>query len=211
MPLAEHQLANVPEITRTRVKHLILDGSACALHRTRGVLWSIKKRNGQTETVDAPSSGQDKSLKRSPKQCGFADYLVHRMTDCAPRLGPLPAAPLNGTFIQIFKLNDYHGGAPAHSVDVVLPFIFCCGSATFQPWPFSYSWLCISSHCWYRVPNRPSSVSWPSRTRHLHPERLIDLLTTSYYPEVSLSWAPYASYIIYLSGSRSRPCTVVIS
>lgn len=124
MPLAEHQLANVPEITRTRVKHLILDGSACALHRTRGVLWSIKKRNGQTETVDARSSGQDKSLKRSPKQCGFADYLVHRMTDCAPRLGPLPAAPLNGTFIQIFKLNDYHGGAPAHSVDVVLPFSF---------------------------------------------------------------------------------------
>lgn len=46
------------------------------------------------------------------------------MTDYAQRLGPLPAALLNSTFIQAFELDDYHSGAPIHSAAVVLPSIF---------------------------------------------------------------------------------------
>lgn len=37
--IVEFQLADVPDITKTRVKHLILDGLACALHGAR-LQWS---------------------------------------------------------------------------------------------------------------------------------------------------------------------------
>ena len=45
------------------------------------------------------------------------------MTDYGQRLGPLPAALLNSTFIQAFELDDYHSGAPIHSAAVILPSI----------------------------------------------------------------------------------------
>lgn len=37
------------------------------------------------------------------------------------KVGPLPAALLNSTFIQGFELDDYHSVAPIHSSSIVLP------------------------------------------------------------------------------------------
>ncbi|CAG8955052.1 hypothetical protein HYFRA_00007066 [Hymenoscyphus fraxineus] len=99
-------LHDVPEEIQVRVKHIILDGIACAI--VGGDLpWSKTAVEGVL-------------TMESPGNCGLFGR--------KEKIGPLAAALLNSTFIQGFELDDFHSEAPIHSSSVVLP----CLLATVQ-------------------------------------------------------------------------------
>lgn len=90
---------DVPSRVRERAAHLVLDGLACALVGAQ-LPWSRRA----VEAVTALEGVGDAPLM------GWAETL------------PAPAACLlNSTFIQGFELDDYHPGAPLHSMSLVLP------------------------------------------------------------------------------------------
>lgn len=49
------------------------------------------------------------------------------------RISPLSAALLNGTFIQGFKLDDWHSEVPLHSNSIILPSLFAALSLSPKP------------------------------------------------------------------------------
>ncbi|NKQ52487.1 MmgE/PrpD family protein [Amycolatopsis sp. K13G38] len=103
VPLAEWvaglRLADIPEPTRTRAKHLLLDGVACGLVGAQ-LPWS-------RVAADAVLALEG---------TGDAVVLGTGRTTSAPA-----AVLLNSTFIQGFELDDFHPLAPLHSNSLVLP------------------------------------------------------------------------------------------
>ncbi|MFC0434033.1 MmgE/PrpD family protein [Kutzneria buriramensis] len=89
----------VPPTTRTRAKHLVLDGLACALIGAQ-LPWSRIAVQGVT-SFEGNGSGTVIGWGRT--------------------ISPPAAALLNGTFIQGFELDDFHPLAPVHSCSIVLP------------------------------------------------------------------------------------------
>ena len=85
---------------RTRAKHLLLDGVACALV---GAQLPVSRR-GVDAVVDLGDTGPASLV-------GWGDRTF----------SPMAAAMLNSSFIQSFELDDYHPVAPLHSNAVVLP------------------------------------------------------------------------------------------
>src|ERR1700730_13221755 len=98
------RLEAVPEATRERAKHLILDGIACALVGAR-LPWS----DTAVETITRFEGTGDKTI------IGWG----------RPASGPV-ACLLNGTFIQGFELDDFHPLGPLHSASVVIPSLLAC-------------------------------------------------------------------------------------
>jgi len=97
--LATVQLADVPEATRRRAKHLLLDGIGCALVGAR-LPWSDAATDALTAlegSGPAPLIGTGRATT------------------------PLAAALLNSSYIQGFELDDYHPVAPVHGASLVLP------------------------------------------------------------------------------------------
>ncbi|KAL4912106.1 immune-responsive protein [Aspergillus aurantiobrunneus] len=92
-------LADIAPEQVTRCKFLLLDGLACALIGAQ-LPWS--------QTAVHGVSGIE-----SPGNCSIIGW--------EKKLGPLPAALLNSTFIQAFELDDYHREAPIHSNSIVIP------------------------------------------------------------------------------------------
>jgi aconitate decarboxylase len=93
---------DIPASTKTRAKHLMLDGLACALVGAQ-LPWSQRAMQ-VVRQIEGSGSG-------SVIGCG-----------CTV---PIPASVLlNGTFIQGFELDDYHFLGPLHSNAVVLPSLF---------------------------------------------------------------------------------------
>jgi 2-methylcitrate dehydratase PrpD len=91
--------AAIPEPVRERARHLLLDGVACALVGA-GLPWSRTAAHAVLGLEgDGPAAviGWDRAVS-------------------APT-----AALLNGTFVQGFELDDYHGQVPVHSEALVLP------------------------------------------------------------------------------------------
>lgn len=97
--LAKVTLADIPERTVERAKHLLLDGLGCALIGAQ-LPWSRKA----TEIITAWEGGCD---------CTIIGWGL--------RTTPSAAALLNGTFIQGFELDDFHPLAPLHSASLVVP------------------------------------------------------------------------------------------
>ncbi|ETS77640.1 hypothetical protein PFICI_09702 [Pestalotiopsis fici W106-1] len=93
------KVSDVPKPVLERVKHLILDGIACALVGGH-VPWS-------EQCADAILDYE------APGYCSVIGY--------DEALSPLAAAILNGAFIQATELDDYHSAAPLHSAAVVVP------------------------------------------------------------------------------------------
>ncbi|KAK8033903.1 hypothetical protein PG991_003301 [Apiospora marii] len=93
------KVSDVPKPILERVKHLILDGIACALVGGH-VPWS-------EQCADAVLDYEP------PGYCTVIGY--------NEALSPLAAAILNGAFIQAAELDDYHSAAPLHSAAVVVP------------------------------------------------------------------------------------------
>lgn len=95
--------SSIPPSIIERAKYLILDGVACALVAAH-LPWSETAAKG--------------IFKMEPEgQCtviGWEDK----------KIGPLPAALLNSTFIQGFELDDWHAKAPQHSNALILPALF---------------------------------------------------------------------------------------
>src|SRR5260370_23525933 len=98
------RLEAVPEVTRERAKHLILDGIACALVGAR-LPWSDRA----VETITRFEGTGDRTI------IGWG------RTASAP-----VACLLNGTFIQGFELDDFHPLGPLHSASVVIPSLLAC-------------------------------------------------------------------------------------
>jgi 2-methylcitrate dehydratase PrpD len=98
------RLEAVPEVTRERAKHLILDGIACALVGAR-LPWS----DTAVETITRFEGTGDRTI------IGWG------RTASAP-----VACLLNGTFIQGFELDDFHPLGPLHSAAVVVPAVLAC-------------------------------------------------------------------------------------
>ena len=98
------RLEAVPEATRERAKHLILDGIACALVGAR-LPWS----DTAVETITRFEGAGDRTI------IGWG------RTASAP-----VACLLNGTFIQGFELDDFHPLGPLHSAAVVVPSLLAC-------------------------------------------------------------------------------------
>jgi aconitate decarboxylase len=97
--LAGLELEAIPASTKTRAKHLMLDGFACALVGAQ-LPWSQRA----TQIV-----------------CRLEGSGPGTVIGCACAI-PIPAAVLlNGTLIQGFELDDYHFLGPLHSNAVVLP------------------------------------------------------------------------------------------
>jgi 2-methylcitrate dehydratase PrpD len=94
----------VPESVRTRAKHLILDGVACALVGAQ-LPWS-------RTAVEAVTSFE-----------GAGAQTIIGWGRSAS--GPV-ACLLNGTFIQGFELDDFHPLGPLHSASVVVPALLAC-------------------------------------------------------------------------------------
>jgi aconitate decarboxylase len=95
---------DIPEDTRARAKHLILDGIACALVGAK-LPWS----QTAVELVTRFEGRGEKTIIGWGKTTG----------------GPA-AALLNGTFIQGFELDDFHPLGPLHSASVVIPSLIAC-------------------------------------------------------------------------------------
>jgi 2-methylcitrate dehydratase PrpD len=93
------QLPDVPESTRERAVHLLLDGVACALVGAQ-LPWS---RTAADAVLGIEASGPGTVI-------GWG-----RSTSVTS------AALLNGTFVQAFELDDYHALVPVHSEALVLP------------------------------------------------------------------------------------------
>jgi 2-methylcitrate dehydratase PrpD len=97
--LAELEHTDIPARIRERAAHLLLDGIACALVGAQ-LPWSRRAVAAVTRL---------EGIGNSP-MLGWKATL------------PAPAACLlNSTFIQGFELDDYHPGAPLHSLSLVLP------------------------------------------------------------------------------------------
>ncbi|HTX46089.1 MAG TPA: MmgE/PrpD family protein [Solirubrobacteraceae bacterium] len=97
--LAAVQLGDIPAATRTRAKHLLLDGIGCALVGAR-LPWSDAATDALT-TLEG--SGPTALIGTG------------RATT------PLAAALLNSSYIQGFELDDYHPAAPVHGASLVIP------------------------------------------------------------------------------------------
>jgi 2-methylcitrate dehydratase PrpD len=93
------RLSDIPESTRRRAVHLLLDGVACALVGAR-LPWS---RTAVDAVLSIEASGPGTVI-------GW-----DRNTSVTT------AALLNGTFVQAFELDDYHALVPVHSEALVLP------------------------------------------------------------------------------------------
>ncbi|KAF2197443.1 2-methylcitrate dehydratase PrpD [Delitschia confertaspora ATCC 74209] len=93
------QLSDIPEEVITRTKYLILDGLACAIVGSH-LPWS---ETGTKAVLSMESTGP----------CSVWGW--------DKKVGPLPAALLNSSFIQSFELDDFHSESPIHSSSVVLP------------------------------------------------------------------------------------------
>lgn len=100
--LADLTLDQIPEVARERARYLILDGIACGLVGAH-LPWSERAAKILLET-DGSGGGNAAT--------------VWGWGRTAP---PATAALLNGTFVQAFELDDYHGLAPLHSNALVLP------------------------------------------------------------------------------------------
>src|SRR4030081_2780184 len=98
------QLGAIPESVKTRAKHLILDGIACALCCAR-LPWS-------RTAVEAVTSFE-----------GIGTQTIIGWGRSAS--GPV-ACLLNATFIQGFELDDFHPLGPLHSASVVVPALLAC-------------------------------------------------------------------------------------
>jgi len=97
--LANLRAEDVPSETRDRAAHLLLDGVVCALVGAQ-LPWS-RRAVGAVTALEG--------IGNSPL-LGWGETV------------PAPAACLlNSTFIQGFELDDYHPGAPLHSLSLVLP------------------------------------------------------------------------------------------
>jgi aconitate decarboxylase len=97
--LAAVRLTDIPPATRTRAKHLLLDGIGCALVGAR-LPWSDAATNALTAlegTAGTPLIGTGRAT------------------------APLAAALLNSSYVQGFELDDYHPVAPVHGASLVLP------------------------------------------------------------------------------------------
>ncbi|MFG2122621.1 MmgE/PrpD family protein [Streptomyces sp. NPDC048710] len=97
--LAHVTLDDIPDRVRTRARHLLLDGIACALIGAQ-LPWSrraVAAVLAMEGTGDVPLIGWGRTTS-----------------------GPA-AALLNGTFIQGFELDDYFARAPLHSASLVVP------------------------------------------------------------------------------------------
>jgi aconitate decarboxylase len=102
--LQDLDLEAIPESVRTRAKHLILDGVACALVGAQ-LPWS-------RTAVEAVTSFE-----------GTGAQTIIGWGRSAS--GPV-ACLLNGTFIQGFELDDFHPLGPLHSASVVVPALLAC-------------------------------------------------------------------------------------
>ena len=89
----------VPELVRTRAKHLLLDGVACGLVGAR-LPWS---RVATRAVLDLEGAGSSVVIGTGATTSGPA------------------AVVLNSTFVQGFELDDFHPLAPLHSNSLVLP------------------------------------------------------------------------------------------
>jgi aconitate decarboxylase len=98
--LANTTLDDVPATVRERVKHLILDGIACALV---GAQLPVSRTG--VNAVTALDGAGDAAL------IGWGTRTT----------SPTSAAMLNSSFIQGFELDDYQPIAPLHSNALVLP------------------------------------------------------------------------------------------
>lgn len=101
------QFEDVPAQVRTRAKHLILDGLACAIIGAH-----------------LPWSEQAVSSMQAFEPNGDVTIFGHQY-----KLGPLAAALLNGAFIQACELDDYHHEAPLHSESVIIPTLFAAAES----------------------------------------------------------------------------------
>jgi aconitate decarboxylase len=97
--VAGTSLLDVPEVVRTRAKHLLLDGIGCGLVGA-GLEWS----RSATAAVCALEGDGSAALIGAGRSTS-----------------PSAAALLNSSFIQGFELDDYHPEAPLHSASLVLP------------------------------------------------------------------------------------------
>lgn len=102
--LQQLRLDAIPVDVKTRAKHLILDGLACALVGAR-LPWS----DTAVETITRFEGSGDKTI------IGWGRTAS----------GPV-ACLLNGTFIQGFELDDFHPLGPLHSAAVVIPALLAC-------------------------------------------------------------------------------------
>ena len=105
--LAGLRLEDVPEATRRRAAHLLLDGIGCALVGAK-LPWSQTAVESLT-ALDGAGRAMLIGWGRS--------------------VPPSVAALLNGTFIQGFELDDFHPYAPLHSASLVLPALLACAEA----------------------------------------------------------------------------------
>jgi 2-methylcitrate dehydratase PrpD len=96
---------DIPEPTRTRAKHLLLDGVACGLLGAQ-LPWS----RVATEAVLGLEGTGDTAVIGTGR------------TTSAPA-----AVLLNSTFIQGFELDDFHPLAPLHSNSLILPALLATG------------------------------------------------------------------------------------
>ncbi|MCU1640141.1 MAG: MmgE/PrpD family protein [Nocardia sp.] len=92
-------LDSIPERVRTRAKHLLLDGVACALVGAQ-LPWS---RVATESVLGLEGAGEVTVIGTGATTSGPAAVL------------------LNSTFIQGFELDDFHPLAPLHSNSLVLP------------------------------------------------------------------------------------------
>lgn len=92
-------LDSIPERVRTRAKHLLLDGVACALVGAQ-LPWS---RVATESVLGLEGKGEVTVIGAGATTSGPAAVL------------------LNSTFIQGFELDDFHPLAPLHSNSLVLP------------------------------------------------------------------------------------------
>lgn len=89
----------IPERVRSRAKHLLLDGVACALVGAQ-LPWS---RVATQAVLDLEGAGDTVVIGTGKTTSGPAAVL------------------LNSTFVQGFELDDFHPLAPLHSASLVLP------------------------------------------------------------------------------------------
>jgi aconitate decarboxylase len=97
--LATGRLKDVPAATRTRAKHLLLDGIGCALVGAR-LPWSDAATNALTALEGSGPTA---------------------LIGTGRATTPLAAALLNSSYVQGFELDDYHPVAPVHGASLVLP------------------------------------------------------------------------------------------
>ena len=139
--IASIKLDSVPSEIRTRAKYLILDGLACGLVGAH-LPWS---EIAATAIFDMEPVGESSIFGWNRK------------------IGPLPAALLNSTFIQGFELDDWHNEAPLHSNSILLPALFSAAqhaSALDGATPASGSDLLLATIAGYEVGPRVGRALW---------------------------------------------------